>query len=94
MVKNYIQATFGTTTYTQDLASLMLPVSLPLQVVLYPSMFWPLALKTSFLSMTGRVTVVGELWGRRRVIPGNVIPPSPRDPSFIRLNCLERLSLK
>ena len=47
--------------------------------------------------MTGRVTVVGELWGRRRVIPGKAIPLSPRDPSFIvnvHLNCLERDSLK
>ena len=46
--------------------------------------------------MTGRVTVVGELWGRRRVIPGKAIPPSPRDPSFIvsvHLNYRERHSL-
>ena len=125
LVKKNIQAIFGTTTSIQDLASLMLHVSHPRQVVLDLSMFWRLTntsskhLKSrnilarwfyifpSFgpeiifslcnFSMTGRVTVVGELWGRRRVIPGKAIPPSPRDPSFIvnvHLNCLERHSLK
>ena len=47
--------------------------------------------------MTGRVTVVGELWGRRRVIPGKVTPPSPRDPPSIFSvypDCPERHSLK
>ena len=50
----------------------------------------------NMLSLAGRVTVVGELWGRRRVIPG--LSPSPK-PNTVQcstlwsLVCVRRLWL-